>query len=66
LLFIIKPKLEWLSIIIVSLGFVIGIVFAERVRRKYGCTRFMSRMISTPDISSTDTYDKKPDSKSIN
>jgi hypothetical protein len=61
-IYINSPKLEWLSIIIVSLGFVIGIVFAERVRRKYGCTRFMSRLIATPDICPTDTYDKKNNS----
>jgi hypothetical protein len=54
-----SQKLVWLSIIIVSLGFVLGIVFAELVRRKYGCTRFMSRLIATPDIWPTDTYDKK-------
>lgn len=66
-IYISSPKLEWLSIIIVSLGFVTGILFAERIRRKYGCTRYMSRLISTPDIWPTETYDKKdkkkPDSK---
>ena len=63
-IYISSPKLEWLSIIIVSLGFVLGIVFAERVRRKYGCTRFMSRLISTPDIWPIDTYDRKSKNKS--
>jgi hypothetical protein len=70
IIYISSPKLEWLSIAIVSLGFVTGILFAEKIRRKYGCTRYMSRLISTPDISPTDTYDKKsrkkPTSKNQN
>ncbi len=59
LIFLSWPNMEWLSIVFVGLGFIVGIVFAERVRRKYGCTRFMSRLISTPDIWPTDTYDRK-------
>ena len=58
-IYISSPKLEWFSIVIVCLGFVLGIVFAEIVRRKYGCTRYMSRLLATPDIWPTDTYDKK-------
>jgi hypothetical protein len=42
-----------------GLGVIIGIIFAERVRRKYGCTQYMPRLISTSDISPTDTFDKK-------
>jgi hypothetical protein len=57
------PKMEWLSIAIASLGTLIGILFAERVRRKYGCTRYMSRLIATPDIWPTDTYEKKDNKK---
>jgi uncharacterized membrane protein YfcA len=59
ILYLNMPKLEWLSIVIASIGALIGILFAERVRRKYGCTRYMSRLIATPDIWPTDTYDKK-------
>jgi len=43
------PKFEWLSITIAGLGVIIGILVAERIRRKYGCTEFMSRLISTSD-----------------
>jgi positive regulator of sigma E activity len=70
IIFLNATKLEWLSIIFISLGFVTGIIFAERVRRKYGCTRYMSRLLATPDIWPTDTYDKKnrkkPTSKNQN
>jgi hypothetical protein len=64
IIYINEPNLQWLSITIIGLGFVMGLVFAERVRRKYGCTKFMSRLISTPDLWPTDTYDKKNRNKS--
>ena len=54
-----NPKLEWLAIVFACFGLVIGILVAERIRRKYGCTRYMSRLLSTPDSSPTDTYDEK-------
>jgi hypothetical protein len=59
LIYINSPKLEWLSIIISSIGLVSGVLFAERIRRKYGCTRYMSRLISTSDLWPTNTYDRK-------
>jgi hypothetical protein len=59
IIYINSPKLEWFSIIISSVGLVSGVLFAERIRRKYGCTKYMSRLISTPDIWPTDTYDRK-------
>ena len=63
LIFLYSPEMEWLSFVFIGLGFVVGIVFAERVRRKYGCTSYMSSLISTPDVSAADTYDKKVDDK---
>ena len=59
ILYLNAPKLAWLSIGIAGLGVLAGILFAERVRRKYGCTNYMSRLISTPDFGPTDTHDKK-------
>jgi len=53
-----SPALEWLSIVVVSLGILIGIFFAEKIRRKYGCTRFMSGLLSTPDIRPTDKHEQ--------
>jgi hypothetical protein len=64
IIYISAPNLEWLSITIIGLWFFMGLVFAERVRRKYGCAKFMSRLISTPDLWPTDTYDKKNRKKS--
>lgn len=61
LIFLYSPDMAWLSFVFVSLGFIVGIIFAERVRRKYGCTLFMSRLIATPDIWPTDTYDRNGD-----
>jgi hypothetical protein len=45
-----NENLLWLSIIIASIGMVTGILFAERVRKKYGCSRYMSKISGTPDI----------------
>jgi hypothetical protein len=39
-----------LSIFFVLVGFVFGIVLAERIRKKYGCSRYLSRIFATPDI----------------
>lgn len=49
-IYIKDQKLLWLSISIVIAGIVLGVIFAEKIRRKYGCTTFMARIISTPDI----------------
>jgi hypothetical protein len=38
------------SIFFVLTGFVFGIILAERIRKKYGCSRYLSRILSTPDI----------------
>ena len=38
-----------LSIFILIIGGIAGIIFAEYVRRKYGCSNYFSRLISTPD-----------------
>ncbi|MBS1759292.1 MAG: hypothetical protein JST23_04130 [Bacteroidetes bacterium] len=45
-----NQKLLWLSIIIAAASIVIGIVYAERVRRKHGTSRYASKIIGTPDI----------------
>jgi len=49
-IYIANQNLLWLSVTIVSIAAVIGIVFAERIRKKYGCSRYMSKIIATPDI----------------
>jgi len=40
----------WISVILLFTGIVIGIIFAERIRRKYGCSYYMAKILSTPDI----------------
>ncbi|MES1222370.1 MAG: hypothetical protein ABUT20_43150 [Bacteroidota bacterium] len=50
LIYIKNENLLWLSIIILSIGFILGIFFAERIRKKYGCTRYMAKILATPDF----------------
>lgn len=45
-----NQHLGWLSVTILVISFIIGVVFAERVRRKHGSSRFASKILSTPDI----------------
>ncbi len=45
-----NQKLLWLSITIAAASIVIGIIYAERVRRKHGTSRYASKIIGTPDI----------------
>jgi general stress protein CsbA len=45
-----NQKLLWLSITIAVASIVIGFVYAERVRRKRGTSRYASKIIGTPDI----------------
>lgn len=45
-----NQKLLWLSITIAAASIIIGIVYAERVRRKHGTSRYASKIIGTPDI----------------
>jgi hypothetical protein len=35
---------QWLPITIISIGVILGILFAERIRRKYGTTNFMGSL----------------------
>ena len=45
-----NERLLWLSMIIAAIAVVIGIVYAERVRRKHGTSRYVSKILATPDI----------------
>ena len=59
-----NKRLLWLSIIIMSISVVIGVLYAERVRRKHGASRYASRILSTPDIWPDDiAEDIEPDDK---
>jgi len=39
-----NEKLLWLSIFISSIGFLSGIFIAEKIRRKQGCSNFVSKL----------------------
>jgi hypothetical protein len=41
-----NESLLWLSIIIVTIGFFAGLFLAERIRKKYGCSNYMSKIFS--------------------
>jgi len=45
-----NQKLLWLSITIAVASIVIGVIYAERVRRKHGTSRYASKILGTPDI----------------
>jgi hypothetical protein len=41
------------SIIILIVGVITGIAFAEWVRRKHGCSNYFAKLIASPDINET-------------
>jgi uncharacterized membrane protein len=49
-IYIRNEKLIWLSVVVGLIGMTFGIIFAERIRKKYGCSRYMSRILATSDI----------------
>src|SRR5450432_2825288 len=50
IVYIKNQNLLWLSISLVSIGMITGVLFAEHIRRKYGCSRYMAKIRATPDI----------------
>ena len=46
LIYIPNESLLWLSIIIVAIGFFTGLFIAEKIRKKYGCSNYMSKIFS--------------------
>ena len=49
-IYINSEKLLWLSIVITVISAILGVVYAEKARRKKGTSRYASRIIGTPDI----------------
>ena len=47
-----------IAIVIVTIGLVIGIIWATRVWRKKGTIHFMSRIIATPELDNKDEDQK--------
>jgi len=56
------------SIILAIAGFILGIIFAEYVRKNYGLDNFFGRISATPDIEDRNILDDKTktDEKSAN
>jgi hypothetical protein len=50
IIYINYERLLWLSIIFSLSGAITGILIAEHIRRKYGCSRYLSRIRATPEI----------------
>jgi hypothetical protein len=45
-----NKNLLWLSMVIFLCSIVIGVIYAERVRKKHGASRYASKILATPDI----------------
>lgn len=56
-----------LAIISTLSGLAVGIYFAESIRRKYGCSAYMGRLLATPDLwpNEVDEKNKKNDEKEL-
>lgn len=50
-----NEELLWISVLLSIIGLVLGIVYAERIRKKHGTTQYMGKIYNTDDISD---YDK--------
>jgi hypothetical protein len=49
-IYINNQNLLWLSIVFTSAGAIAGVLIAEHIRKKYGCSRYLARIRATPDI----------------
>jgi ABC-type siderophore export system fused ATPase/permease subunit len=54
LLYLYNPSLIVLSIVIVILGMTFGTLLAEKIRKKYGCSNYFSKLLHMPEL---ETYD---------
>ena len=48
-IFIRNENLVWLSIAIAAISIILGVIYAERIRRKHGTSRYLARIMSTGD-----------------
>jgi len=61
LLLILNSLIEinnYINLTVSILGLIYGIYYAEKIRKKYGCSAYWSRIYSTPDINN---FQKKDD-----
>lgn len=59
LVYISDENLGWLAILILIIGAIVGIVFAEWVRRKHGCSSYFGRLIGRSDIDEANNNNEK-------
>jgi hypothetical protein len=57
-IYITNVKNVIISILVFSVGIIIGVILAERIRRKSGCANYLGRILAT-DISPIDEGKKK-------
>src|SRR5690606_34319026 len=48
-IFIRNENLLWLSIAIAAISIILGVIYAERIRRKHGTSRYLARIMATGD-----------------
>jgi hypothetical protein len=39
-----------IGIVVISIGAISGVILAEKIRKKYGCSTYMGRLLATPDF----------------
>ena len=43
-------ELLWLSVLLIFLGVVFGVIWAQRIQKKRGASQFLGEISSSPDI----------------
>jgi hypothetical protein len=46
-----------ISIAVLVVGTIIGIVWAERIRKKYGCSAYFGKLLATPEFNPNEAAD---------
>ncbi|KAB2916125.1 MAG: hypothetical protein F9K23_08425 [Bacteroidetes bacterium] len=54
-----NKDLIWFCLLLISIGVCLGILYAEKVRKKYGCSTYMGRLLRTPELEHKDGEDEK-------
>lgn len=49
-----NEELLWISVLLSIIGLALGIVYAERIRKKHGTTQYMGKIYNTDDVSGYD------------
>lgn len=53
-IYLFNEELLWISVLLTIIGTVLGIIYAERIRKKHGTTQYMGKIYNTDDISDYD------------